>query len=203
MHLLPTQDEVMRILRETGALRDGHFEYSNGLHSDGYLQVPLALRYYQNARTLSVALSRMLRSHAEIRAMIGDLSIVAPTTGGLPIAYGICETLRAHQVYWVERHDHTLPARLRQFLEPHTGEKVVMADDILRSGQKFLELKEILEAAGAEVVAVAAVVYQPTPKTIDLGVPTYYLAKLDACYYTDVADCKLCQKGVPLERVWV
>lgn len=193
----------MRILRETGALRDGHFEYPNGLHSDGYIQVPLALRYYQNARTLSVALSRMLRSHAEIRAMIGDLSIVAPTTGGLPIAYGICETLRAHQVYWAERHDHTLPARFRQFLEPHAGEKVVMADDILRSGQKFKELKDILEAAGAEVVAVAAVVYQPTPKTIDLGVPTYYLGKLEACYYTDAADCELCQKGVPLERVWV
>ena len=46
MHLIPTQDEVVAVLRETGALRDGHFEYPNGLHSNEYLQVPLAMRYY-------------------------------------------------------------------------------------------------------------------------------------------------------------
>ena len=44
MHLIPTQDEVVSVLRETGALRDGHFEYSSGLHSNEYLQVPLAMR---------------------------------------------------------------------------------------------------------------------------------------------------------------
>ena len=54
MHLLPTQDEVVRVLRDTGALRDGNFEYTNGLHSNEYLQVPLAMRYFQHARMLSV-----------------------------------------------------------------------------------------------------------------------------------------------------
>ena len=44
MHLIPTQDEVVALLRETGALRDGHFEYPSGLHSNEYLQVPLAMR---------------------------------------------------------------------------------------------------------------------------------------------------------------
>src|SRR5260370_36846518 len=103
MHLLPTQDEVVQILRDTGALRDGHFKYPSGLHSNEYLQVPLAMRYYQHARTLSVGLSRLLRTHSEIRAMIPELSIVAPATGGLPVAYRVCEALRAHQVYWAER----------------------------------------------------------------------------------------------------
>ena len=69
MHLVPTQDEVVRVLRETGALRDGHFVYPNGLHSNEYLQVPLALRYYQHAKLFSVALSRMLRANPEIRAI--------------------------------------------------------------------------------------------------------------------------------------
>src|SRR5690348_10116736 len=105
MHLLPTHDEVVRVLRDTGALRDGHFVYSNGLHSNEYLQVPLAMRYYQHAKTLSVGLSRLLRANPEIRAMIPELSIVAPATGGLPVAYGVCEALRAHQVYWAERSD--------------------------------------------------------------------------------------------------
>ncbi len=54
MELIPTNEEVVNLLRETGALKDGHFEYANGLHSNEYLQVPLAMRYYQHSRTLSV-----------------------------------------------------------------------------------------------------------------------------------------------------
>src|ERR1700738_2432149 len=111
MHTIPTQDEVVTVLRETGALRDGHFEYPSGLHSNEYLQVPLAMRYYQHARTLSVGLSRLLRANREIRAMIPALSIVAPAPGGLPVAYGVCEALRAKQVYWAERNDEGEPMR--------------------------------------------------------------------------------------------
>src|ERR1043166_5615246 len=114
MHLLPTPEEVVRVLRDTGALRDGHFEYPSGMHSNEYLQVPLAMRYYQHARTLSVGLSRLLRTNSEIRAIIPELSIVAPATGGLPVAYGVCEALRAHQVYWAERSDGGM--RFRQFI---------------------------------------------------------------------------------------
>jgi len=204
MHLLPTQDEVVGILRETGALRDGHFEYPNGLHSNEYLQVPLAMRYYQHARTLSVGLSRRLRANSEIRATIPQLSIVAPATGGLPVAYGVCEALRAHQVYWAERQDDGLPLRFRQFLEQTRGESVVLVDDILRSGSNLSEMRTLLESRGATVMAVAVVIYQPTPKTKDFGsLPFYYLAKLEATYYTDAASCDLCKQGVPLEKVWV
>src|SRR5438874_6332185 len=137
MHLLPTQDEVVQILRDTGALRDGHFEYPSGLHSNEYLQVPLALRYYQHARTLSVGLSRLLRANSEIRAMIPQLSIVAPATGGLPVAYGVCEALRAKQVYWGENEQDGGAMRFRQYLEQHPGEQVVLVDDILRTGNKL------------------------------------------------------------------
>src|ERR1700752_1101845 len=130
MHLIPTQEEVVSVLRETGALRDGHFEYPSGLHSNEYLQVPLAMRYYQHARTLSVGLSRLLRANPEIRAMIPDLSIVAPATGGLPVAYGVCEALRAKQVYWAERDEESQPLRFRQYVEPNPGDPVILVDDI-------------------------------------------------------------------------
>ena len=63
MHLIPTQDEVVAVLRETGALRAGHFEYPTGLHSNEYLQVPLATRYYQYQRVLSVGLSRLTNAN--------------------------------------------------------------------------------------------------------------------------------------------
>src|SRR6202042_1356122 len=128
MQLVPTHDEVVALLRRTGGLREGHFEYTNGLHANEYLQVALTMRYYETAKILSVALSRLLRAHSDIRAMIPELSIVAPATGGLPVAYGVCEALRAHQVYWAERDDDCQGMRFRQFLEITPGEKVLLVD---------------------------------------------------------------------------
>src|SRR5260370_40719821 len=148
MHLIPTQDEVVALLRQTGALRDGHFEYPNGLHSNECLQVPLALRHYQNQRLLSVGLSRLLRSHADIRAIMRDLSIVVPATGGLPVAYGVCEAARAKQVYWSEREHKGEALRFRQYMNPEPGEEVVLVDDILRSGEKLAQMKRLLEEHG-------------------------------------------------------
>ena len=204
MHLIPTQEEVLRMLRDTGALRDGHFAYPGGLHTNEYLQVPLAMRYYQHARTLSVGLSRLLRANPEIRAIIPELSIVAPATGGLPVAYGVCEALRANQVYWAERENEHQPLRFRQFLKQAAGESVVLVDDILRTGSKLLEMKALLESTGANVVALAVVIYQPNPECHDFGsLPLYYLGKMEASYYADADACELCKRGVPLDKVWV
>jgi orotate phosphoribosyltransferase len=201
MHLLPTNEEVIRMLRETGALRDGHFEYPNGMHADEYVQVALAFRHYQNAKVLSVGLSRRLRADTEIRAMIRELSIVCPTTG-VPIAYGICEALRAHQVYWAEKESETTPMHFKQFIEPAVGEKVLLVDDILRSGKRLTELRAYIESFGAEVVGLAVAVYQPNPTILPLqNVPLFYLAQMDAVYYKDSASCDLCKKGVPVQKL--
>jgi orotate phosphoribosyltransferase len=204
MHLIPTEEEVVTVLRETGALRDGHFEYPTGLHSNEYLQVPLAMRYYQHQRMLSVGLSRLLRANPEIRAIVPQLSIVTPMTGGLPVAYGVCEAMRAKQVYWAERQHDAEPLRFRQYLEPKAGEQVVIVDDILRTGAKLAELRALLESRGAAVVGLAVIIYQPTPQTLSFGsLPLYYLAKLEARYYAAGAECALCKRGLPLEKVWI
>ncbi len=203
MHLIPTQEEVVALLRESGALRDGHFEYPTGLHSNEYLQVPIAMRHYQYQRMLSVGLSRLLRANPEIRAIVPELSIVCPATGGLPVAFGVCEAIRAKQVYWAEADDGGR-LRFRQYVEPAPGEHVVLVDDILRTGSKLMELKQLLERNGANVVGLAVVIYQPNPRTVGFGsLPLYYLAKLDAHYYTDVHQCELCGQGMALEKVWV
>jgi orotate phosphoribosyltransferase len=203
MHLLPTNEEVIAMLRETGALRDGHFEYASGMHADEYLQVALAFRYYQYAKILSVGLSRRLRADTEIRAMIKELSIVCPNTGGLPVAYGVCEALRAHQVYWAEQDTDTSPMRFRQFVSPRKGEKVLLVDDILRSGRRLTELRNLVQSHGADIVGLAVAVYQPNPSVADFGsLPLYYLAKMDASYYKDSTACDLCRRGVPLQKLW-
>ena len=204
MHLVPTQSEVVELLRQTGGLRKGHFEYPNGLHTDEYLQVALTMRHYQSAKILSVGLSRLVRAHADLRALIPELSIVAPATGGLPVAYGICEALRAHQVYWAERDGPNETMRFRQFLEIQPGEKVLLVDDILRTGANMTELKKLVEDRGGDVVAIAVLIHQPEPGAATFDpLPFYSLAHLDATYYKDAKSCDLCERGVPVEKTWV
>jgi orotate phosphoribosyltransferase len=204
MQLVPTNQEVIALLEQSGALRRGHFEYPNGMHANEYLQVALAFRYFQHAKLLSVGLSRRLRADPEIRAMIKQLSIVCPNnTAGLPIAYGVCEALRAHQVYWTEKENDSAPLRFRQFVEPARGEKVLLVDDVNRSGRRFTELRALLESKGAQVVGLAVAVYQPRPTVATFGsLPLFYLAELDAVYYKDSGSCELCRQGVPVEKVW-
>ena len=204
MELIPTQTEVVKLLRETGALRDGFFQNPDGLYSNQYLQVALAMSSYQAAKTLSVGLSRLVRANPEIRASIPELSIVAPATGGLPVAYGVCEALRARRVFWAERNNDADPLRFRQFLEMETGEKVLLVDDILRSGRKLTELKRLVESKGGEVVGLAVIVYQPNPHCATFGsLPLYYLAKLDSLYCEDESSCAIRTPGQPPVKVWV
>jgi orotate phosphoribosyltransferase len=204
MQIIPTEDEVVALLRETKALRVGHFQYPNGLHASRYIQVAQAMRHYETAKLFSVALSRKLRAHPELKAMIPELSIVTPATGGLPVAFGLCEALRAKQVYWAERGEEGGPLRFRPYIRPEQGEKVLLVDDILRSGRKLTELKALIEANGAEVVGLAVIVYQPNPETPSFGdLPFYYLAKLEAMYYWDSAEAAEKVKiAGPVERVW-
>ncbi len=203
MNLLPTQDEVVELLRNTGGLRKGHFVYPDGTYSNEYLQVALAMRDYHNAKILSVALSRKIRANTELRVLIPQLSIVAPATGGLPVAYGVVEALGARQVYWSEEDADRQPQRFRQFIEPKEGDKILLVDDILRTGRKLIALKKLVESYGAEVVGLAVMVYQPWPDTPDFApLPLFHLAKLDSFASREVpAEFK--NNETAITKVWV
>lgn len=179
MNLVPSQEEVIEILRKTGGLRKDR-TMPIGMWGDEHLDVAATMRYYQYAKILSVGLSRLCRANTELRAMIPELSIVAPATGGLPVAYGLCEALRSKQVYWAERENENEPQHFRAGIEPRAGEKVLLVDDILRTGKKLAELKAIIEKNQAEVVGLAILVWQPSPGCPDFApLPLYYLAKLE------------------------
>lgn len=195
MELIPTQDEVLSLLRRTGGLRSGYFEHPNGLRTSEYLQVALTMRDFQVSNILSVALSRKLRSNSDIRALLPNVSIVAPATGGLPVAYGVAEALRARKVYWAERDSPSEPLHFREFLELEPGEKVILVDDIYRTGTKLTAMRNLVEAAGGQVVAMGVIVQQPAPEAADFGsLPFYALARLDMTYVTDLPN-------VPLTKV--
>lgn len=202
MELIPTQAEVIDLLKQSGALREGFFKYPGGLYSNQYLQVALAMTSYQTQKILSVGLSRLVRKDPEIRAIIDRLSIVAPATGGISVAYSICEALRAHRVYWAERFEDGAPMRFAQFLEVQPGEKVLLVDDRMRTGKAMSEMKALVESRGGEVVGMAVLVHQPAPNCLDFSpLPLFYLAKLDAVFCTDEASCPIAPGQKPIE-IW-
>ena len=201
MELIPTQEEVLALLRRTGGLRSGHFENPNGLHMNEYLQVALTMQDFQAAKTLSVGLSRKLRANSDIHALLPNVSVVAPAIGGLPVAFGVAEALRAHKVYWGENDCVGAPMHFRQFLTLDPGEKVILVDDILRSGRKLAEMKALVESAGGEVIAIAVMVFQAHPGHLRFDpLPFYQLAGLDTVHVEQGA-CEQCKSGVPLDRV--
>lgn len=203
MDLIPSESDVISILRRTGALRDGHFELLTGRHTNEYLQMPLAMRYYQEAKMLSVALSRLLRSDVEIAKHLPRVSIVAPATGGLPVAYGVGEALQAEQIYWAERQPDG-HMQFRQFLEDHHAEKVILVDDILRSGQMLAGMVRLFREQGAQILGLGVIVSQPSGEMPELeSLPVYSLARLQRTYYAEAASCELCRQGLPLQKVWM
>jgi len=201
MELIPNQEEVLAILRKTGALREGHFILPSGRHTDHNLQMPLAMRYYREAKILSVGLCRLLRSDPEISRHLPNVSIVSPATGGIPVAYGLGEAMRASQIYWAEKVDKNR-LEFRQFMETHEHEQCIVVDDILRTGRMLSQLRDLLLARGAKVLALAVIVHQPNVEMADLGpMPVYSLARVQYTYWENEQCCPLCKQGVPAIHV--
>src|SRR5947208_15275981 len=88
----------MQILKKSGACREGHFIYPNGKHTADYFQMPLAFRYYDTARVLAVALSRKFRVARDIASQLPRVAIISPSSGGIPVAFGVRDALSAEQI---------------------------------------------------------------------------------------------------------
>jgi len=202
MDLIPTQEQIAALLRRTGALRDGHFEYADGVHTNQHVDPALAMRSYESARVLAVALSRKLRKKAELRSVIDEVGIVAATPNGMAVAYTLSYVLHPRRVSWVEKGTRSAAMAFRPFVEPERGEKIILVDDILRSGVLLAEAKALIERYGAEVVAIAVLAALPTPKTIDFDpLPVYSAVQLEPRAYSDTRDCELCRAGAPLTSI--
>ena len=198
--LIMSKDRVMDVLRRTGAYREGHFEHPKGFHTPQYFQMPLALRYADNARVLSVSLSRMLRRSRELLAALPQVSVVAPGSGGVPVAFAIRQVLNAEQIFWAER-EAGGEVRFRQYNVIKPGQKCVIVDDIARTGDTINIVHRMITEAGGEVLAIGVLVRHYIARIDDSGVPVYSLLDFEATRYANKASCPLCAEGVPLERV--
>ncbi len=199
VQLIPSQDEVMTMLKRTGAFREGHFVYSSGKHTPHYFQMPLAFRYYDTARVLAVALSRKFRIEKEISSMLPQIAVIAPGAGGIPVAFGVREALNAQQIYWAEREDDK--RMFRQYVNQGDINPCVIVDDIIRSGGALQETAELVRGFGAQVIGCGAIVrFKGAPAELD-GIEIKSLVEFDAKYYDTADECAECKKGVPEEHV--
>lgn len=188
VNLIPPPESVMEILANTGAYRKGHFVYPNGKHASHYFQMPLAFRHYDNARILSVGLSRMFRMEKSIASRLPEVSVVSPSPGGIMVAFGVREALSAQQIYWAEMEDGK--RQFRQYILEGDVYPAIIVDDILRSGRAIRETIDLVKGLGAEVIGVGSIVaFQDAPTDFD-GIPVKSMLKFDVNFYQDEEEWK-------------
>ncbi len=199
VQLIPSPEDIMQILKRTGAFREGHFVYPTGKHTAHYFQMPLAFRYYDTARVLAVALSRKFRVERDIASHLPKISIISPSSGGIPVAFGVRDALSAEQIYWAEREDGQ--RMFRQYVNQGEINPCIIVDDIIRSGHAIEETVRLVRELGAPIIGCGAIVrFQSAPAEID-GVTIKSLVEFDEKFYESSDECPECKKGVPEEHV--
>lgn len=179
--LIPSSESVMSILESTGAYRKGHFIYPNGKHASHYFQMPLAFRYYDNARILSVGLSRMFRMEKNIAKVLPRISVISPSPGGIMVAFGVREALSADQIYWAEMEDGK--RQFRQYIGDGDVYPAIIVDDIVRSGRAITETVDLVNNVGSEVIGIGTIArFEDGPSEFD-GIPVKSLLTFDVNFY--------------------
>ena len=179
--LVPSPESVMEILKSTGAYRKGHFVYPNGKHASHYFQMPLAFRYYDNARILSVGLSRLFRMEKSISSRLPKVSVISPSPGGIMVAFGVREALTAEQIYWAEMEDGK--RQFRQYMSEYDVHPAVIVDDIIRSGRAIEETLQLCKEIGTEVIGIGSIArFEDGPTDFD-GIPVKSLLTFDVNFY--------------------
>src|SRR5918998_3609332 len=177
VELIPSQDSVMQILKKTGAFREGHFIYPNGKHSPHYFQMPLAFRYYDTARVLAVALSRKFRLEKDISSQLPKVAVISPSSGGIPVAFGVRDALNAEQIYWAEQEKGE--RMFRQYVNQGEVNPCIIVDDIIRSGNAIQETVNLVTSLGGKILGCGAIVkFDTAPSEIE-GVPVKSLIDFD------------------------
>ncbi len=196
--LIPSPEEVMKILQDTGAYRRGHFVYPNGKHASHYFQMPLAFRYYDNARILSVGLSRHFRMEKSIAKSLPKISVISPSPGGIMVAFGVREALSAEQIYWAEMEDGK--RQFRQYMSEMHVHPAIIVDDILRSGRAIVETIELCKEIGTEVIGIGTIArFEDGPSEFD-GIPVKSLMTFDVNFYENEEEWKTSRSASDAEE---
>jgi orotate phosphoribosyltransferase len=163
-----TNDEALRLFRETGALLEGHFVLRSGLHSRQFFQCALALQQMPIVERFGAALAEHLRGY-------GAATVISPAMGGLVIGQEVARQLGLRFIF-AEKEEGKLVLRRGFKIAP--GEKLLVIEDVVTKGGRVQETMAIVRAHGGAVAAVGMVVDR-SGGSVDLGVPLVSLIRLD------------------------
>ncbi len=163
-----TNDEALRLFRDTGALLEGHFILRSGLHSRQFFQCALALQQMPIVERFGAALAAKLRA-------LGAATVISPAMGGLVIGQEVARQLGLRFIF-AEKEEGKLV--LRRGFKIAAGEKLLVVEDVVTKGGRVQETMDIVKAHGGIVAGVAMVVDR-SGGGINLGAPTFSLIKLD------------------------
>jgi orotate phosphoribosyltransferase len=182
------RDSLLGIFRRSGALLDGHFRLSSGLHSNGYLQCAVVLQDPQTAGMLGALLADRVRHMA-------PAAVLSPALGGVIVGHEVARALGARAIF-AERQDGRL--LLRRGFSLARGERVLVVEDVVTTGLSTRETIEVARAAGAEVVGAAALVDRSSGGA-RLDVSFEALLAVDLPTW-DPAACPLCGQGLEVVK---
>ncbi len=171
-----TPDEVLTQFRETGALLEGHFLLSSGLHSSRYLQCAKVLMHPDRAALLCKALAEKIRDRVD--GVEIDL-VVAPAMGGVVVGYEMARQLGVPGIF-TERVDGEFA--LRRGFEIPKGANILMSEDIVTTGKSSRECIAAIGEAGGNVVAASCLIDR-SDGAVDIGVPLVSLMGLNVPAY--------------------
>ena len=161
--------------------------------------MPLAFRYYDTARVLAVALSRKFRLEKDISSQLPKVSIISPSSGGIPVAFGVRDALNAEQIYWAEQ-EHG-ERQFRQYVNQGEVNPCIIVDDIIRSGHAIEETVNLVKSLGARIIGCGAIVrFDTAPNEVE-GVPIKSLIEFDVRMYEGDQECTECKDNVTTEHV--
>lgn len=163
-----TNDEALRLFRESGALLEGHFILRSGLHSRQFFQCALALQQMPVVERFGAALAERLRQ-------LGAATVIAPAMGGLVIGQEVARQLGMRFIF-AEKEEGKLVLRRGFKIAP--GESILVVEDVVTKGGRVQETMDIVRAHGGTVVGVAMVVDRSNGN-VNLGVPTVSLIALN------------------------
>ena len=181
-------EQVIDQFRATGALLEGHFQLSSGLHSTVYLQCALVLQFPERAEAFGRALAEKFQGQ-------GIQRVASPAIGGIVIGHEVARALGARFV-WTEREAGQMTLRRGFTISP--GEKTLIVEDVITTGGSTREAIEAVRKAGADVVGAASVIDR-SGGTADVGVPLTSLASLRVLSVESSA-CDACKQGEPVVK---
>jgi orotate phosphoribosyltransferase len=176
-------EEVLERFRRTGALLEGHFVLSSGLHSTQYLQCALVLQHPAEAEALARAIAARFEGESVE-------TVAAPAIGGIVIGYEVARAIGAKSI-WTEREAGRMTLRRGFTIRP--GESVLVVEDVITTGGSTRETIDALREAGARVVAAASIIDRSAGRA-DVGLPRVSLATLDVPAVAP-DTCPACLRG--------